>query len=378
MRYLFAILSLLAVLGTLAAVKASQISMLMQAGEAMKKAGPPPESVSVRKAELQHWEHQIHSVGTVTAAKGVAVSVDVGGVVTRLYFESGAAVKQGQLLLELDSSVERAQLASIQARRDLAKSSLERTRALVGSGALAPAQLDADEATFRALAADVAALQAQIARKSIRAPFSGKLGLREVNLGQYLAPGAKIAALESTASYYVDFSLPQQHLSQLQPGMVVRILATQGDADIVEGSLSAVAPGLDVATRNIELRAALPETAKRLSPGMFVKVSVVLPEKRQVLAIPTTSVLHATYGDSVFCADKSGAPVAAGAAGLVARQQFVRLGETRGDFVSVLEGLNAGDTVVVAGAFKLHNGVPLVVTDAVKLEPQLEPHPANH
>ncbi len=377
MRYLYAILSLVAVLGTLAAVKASQISMLIGAGEAMKKAGPPPETVTLARVEQHNWEEILNSVGTVTAAKGVALSVDVSGIVTRLHFESGSVVKTGQILVELDSSIERAQLASLKARRDLAESSLKRTRALVDSGAIAPAMLDADEASYRGLVADFAALEAQIAHKVVRAPFDGKLGIRAVNLGQFLSPGTTIASLESTEACYVDFALPQQHAKQLQRGMRVRILPTSGGTDSIEGSLAAVAPELDPATRNIKLRASMPETPDKLRPGMFVKVEVVLPKRHELLVVPSTSIVHATYGDSVFCADEGTPAAPGGKPRLVARQQFVKLGETRGDFVSVLDGLHAGEAIVVAGAFKLRNGIPLVANDEVKLTPQLDPHPVN-
>jgi membrane fusion protein, multidrug efflux system len=377
MRYLYAILSLLAVLGTLAAVKASQISMLIGAGAAMQKAGPPPETVTLARVQHQNWEQVLNSVGTVTAAKGVALSVDVSGIVTRLHFESGSVVKRGDVLVELDSSIERAQLASLKARRDLAESSLKRTRALVDSGAIAPVMLDTDEASYRGLVADFAALEAQIAHKFVRAPFGGKLGIRAVNLGQFLAPGAAIASLESTDACYVDFALPQQHAKQLQRGMPVRIMPTSGGTDSIEGSLAAVAPELDAATRNIKLRASMPKTPDQLRPGMFVKVAVVLPEKHELLTVPTTSIVHATYGDSVFCADERTPSAPGGKPSLVARQQFVKLGETRGDFVSVLDGLHAGEAVVVAGAFKLRNGIPLVANDEVKLNPQIDPHPVN-
>jgi len=377
MRYVIAILSLIAVLATLAGVKASQISMLMGAGKAMQKAGPPPEMVSTQSAEQQTWETTLSAVGNVVAAKGVALSNDAAGVVTRLYFESGASVKQGQTLAELDSNVERAQLASIRAKKELADTSLQRTKALVNSGSIAPAQLDADQSALKSLAADENAVGAQIGRKVIRAPFSGRLGIRAVNLGQYLSPGTTITVLEDIRSVFVDFALPQQQLGNLKVGMPVRATDPAHRSSLVEGSIVAIEPAVDAVTRSVKVRAGLRNDDEKLRSGMFITVSVILPQKAAVIAIPATSVVHASFGDSVFCVDD----IPAGSPGekpkKVARQQFVKIGESRGDFVSILAGVKAGEAVVTAGAFKLRNGAAVMVNNQVKLEPQLEPRLEN-
>lgn len=366
---------LLATVGALASIKAGQIGMLIGFGEQMKQAGPPPEVVGTIRADEQIWESTLSAVASVVSAKGVALSNDSPGLVSRLHFESGATVKQGQVLVELDSRVERAQLASLRARRDLAETSLARSRALVASGAVAQSQVDNDEASFKSLSADAAALEAQIARKVIRAPFSGKLGLREVNLGQYLAPGTRVAVLESTESVYVDFSLPQRNLQSLKPGMVVRAFEEAGGEAIGQGVISAIDPGVDAVTRSSKVRASFPNQDERWRPGMFVRVEVVLPEQGKVVAVPLTSVVRASYGDSLFVVDEKPGPD--GKPRKVARQQFVKLGASRGDFVAVLDGLKSGEEVVSSGAFKLRNGLPLKIDDKVKLAPALSPRPEN-
>ncbi len=377
MRYVIAILSLVAVLATLAGVKASQISALMTAGKAMQKAGPPPEVVSTVAVQQQSWEKTLTAVGSVVAARGVALSNDAAGVVTHLYVESGAFVKQGQVLVELDANVERAQLASIRARKELADTSLQRTKALVSAGSIAPAQLDADQSAVKSLAADEGALGAQIGRKVIRAPFSGRLGIRGVNLGQYLAPGTTITVLEDIRTVFVDFTLPQQELSHLKVGMAVRVSEPEHDAVLAEGTISAIEPAVDTVTRNVKVRASIPNRDEKLRSGMFVKVAAVFPEQQSVVAIPATAVVHASFGDSVFCVEDKPRTSQEDKPGKIARQQFVKLGDSRGDFVSVLAGLKPTDVVATAGAFKLRNGVPIVVNNDVKLEPQLAPQPVN-
>lgn len=378
MRYVIIIVGAISVIAVLAGLKAAQISTLIGFGEKMQAAGPPPEVVSTAKAESQTWESTLEAIGTVTSAKGVALSNDSPGVVARLHFESGQTVKKGQILVELDTSVERAQAASLSARRKLAETSLARSRALVPAGAAAQSQLDADESTFNSLKADVGALGAQIDRKIIRAPFSGKLGIREVNLGQYLAPGTTVTVLESTDSVYVDFTLPQRDLPSLANGMVVRALGEGTKETLAEGVIAAISPAVDAVTRTVKVRASLSNPEDKVRPGMFVGVAVVLPQSRSVVSVPVTAVVHAAYGDSVFCveskkntANPNGPPV------LTARQQFVRLGDMRGDFVSVLDGIKGGQEVITAGAFKLRNGAPIMVKNDNATTPKLAPTPEN-
>ncbi len=373
MRTLLTIFGLLLLIAGLGVTKGKQIGMLIAFGKEAEKNGPPPETVSTMAAKADTWEEIIPAIGTVTSVKGVTVSNDAPGVVSAINFESGANVVAGQVLVVLDTSVERAQLASAQARRELATINEGRTRSLVGTDSLPKSQLDNDQALLKSSGADLDALQAQISRKVVRAPFAGRLGIRNVNLGQYLNPGTAITVLADLDSVYVDFTLPQPRLADVGVGSKVRVTIEGGKDPIVLGTVAAIDPSLDQVTRSIKLRAAIPNKDDALRPGMFGMVEVILAATKSVVEIPATALVHASYGDSVFIVEaKTGdsSPV---------RQQFVKVNERRGDFVGIQDGLKPGEEVVVAGAFKLHNGSKVVVNnDAVKVTPSLDPHPANH
>ncbi|HEX8792829.1 MAG TPA: efflux RND transporter periplasmic adaptor subunit [Polyangiaceae bacterium] len=384
-RYLFALLGVAAILGGLGAVKYKQISSLVAMGHAMQASGPPPESVATTAVRNDTWQSTLDAVGSVAAAKGVTVSNDAPGIVSAIHFESGATVRQGQVLVELDSNVERAQLASVLARQELAQVNAKRTRALVAADAIPRSQQDSDDAVVRTSGSDLDQLRAQIDRKIVRAPFSGKLGIRLVNLGQYLNPGTSIAELAATETVFVDFTLPQEELRRLSLGMPVHVVIEGEGTAPVDGSLAAIDPAIDATTRSIKLRASLPNRDEKLLPGMFARISVVLPDTRAVTILPVSALVHASYGDSVFVVDDrkddAGNPVtsADGHPAKVARQQFVKVCETRGDFAAVTNGVTAGQEVVTAGAFKLHNGAPIFVnTAAEQPKADLAPHPENH
>jgi membrane fusion protein, multidrug efflux system len=374
----------LVVLAILAGTKFAQISSLIRAGKAAEAAGPPPEAVATDVASAMAWDAVIDAVGTVAAARGVTLSTESAGVVRAIRFESGAKVRAGQVLVELDTSVERAQLASLNARRDLAETNASRTRRLVQEGAYTMAQLDTDDAQLKTVSAEAGALKAQIERKMVRAPFAGKLGIREVNLGQYVNPGTPVTALESLESVFVDFTVPQQDVARVPVGAPVRIVLPGAQPPrTLPGKIAAVDPSVDSVTRSVKLRASVQEDKDELRPGMFVNVSVELPERAEVVSIPATAVLRAPYGDSVFVIqprkDDKGRPVNGpdGKPAKVVRQQFVRVGQARGDFVAIVEGIRAGDEVVTQGAFKLRNGVPVMVNNQLKLKPALVPRPEN-
>lgn len=375
MRYVITIVAVIALVGALVFIKAKQIGMLIGFGEAAKAAGPPPEAINTAQARVDTWDSVISSIGSVEAGRGVVLSNESPGVITAIRFESGAEVKQGAILVELDTRVERAQLASAKARAALAKTTLDRVKALVQGGAVAQEELDQAESALLTASADADALAAQIARKVVRAPFAGRIGIRQVNLGQYLNPGTPISTLQSAQEDYVDFAVPQQRLAELKVGLGVTFsISGQKDAKVM-GVVAAIDPEIDSNTRSVKLRASVTDPERSLSPGMFVNASVTLPEKRKVVLVPTTAMIYAAYGNSVFVVEKSskeGAPP-----GLVARQQFVRTGETRGDFVVVEEGLTGTETVVSAGAFKLRNGSAVVVSDQVAVDPKLDPKPEN-
>jgi membrane fusion protein (multidrug efflux system) len=381
-KYFVVMLGVLALLGGLGGIKAAQINSLMAYGRAAAAMGPPPEVVGTSEAKDETWENRLFSVGTIAPARGVTVSNDSPGVVSVIKFQSGQTVRHGQILVELDSRVERAELASLQAQLRLARVSAGRSRALFKDNAVPKAQLDNSESALQSATANAAALQAQIDRKIVRAPFDGRLGIRLVNLGQYLNPGTAITDLQSSDANYVDFTLPQQQLEQLAVGMVVRI--NEGlPGPRAEAAIAAIDPTLDPVTRSGRVRAAVKKTDGVVSPGMFVNVSVVLPEKRRVTMVGATSLIHASFGDSVFAVedrrDDRGAVVtgADGKPAKVARQQFVKTGEARGDFVEIVEGVKQGQEIVAQGAFKLRNGAAVMVNNSVKVEPQLAPRPDN-
>src|SRR5688572_29177986 len=273
MRYLAAVLGLLVIAGGLAGLKFSQIKMLISAGEAFAKTGPPPEIVSSGVAAEQTWEDRLSAVGTITTGRGVTIASEAAGVVKAIRFDSGHVVKKGQILVELDADVERAQLASVVARRRYASVQAERSRKLVHENVIAQSQLDADDATLKSTSADAAALQAQIDRKVIRAPFDGRLGIRQINLGQYLNPGTAITVLQSTEATFVDFTLPQEQLATVAVGTKVRI-NEGGPGQQATATITAVDPELDAVTRSIKLRASVDGAERTLRPGMFVNVAV--------------------------------------------------------------------------------------------------------
>jgi membrane fusion protein (multidrug efflux system) len=363
MRTAFVVLGLVVVVLLLGAVKGAQIGMLVRAGKEQKKNGPPPETVASFVATKQTWEKTVSSVGSVTTARGVSISNDAAGLVARIAFESGAMVKQGQVLVELDSRVEKAQLKSAIARAELAGVNAKRTRSLFATDSVPKQQLDADESVLTASNADAHALQEQIERKIVRAPFAGKLGIRLVNVGQYLAAGTPIATLESSEPNYVDFSLPQEDLGVVKLGTKVRVRVAGGEPS--DATVAAIEPSLDPKSRNVKMRATLPN-AQDLRPGMFADVTIVEAEPEEVVSVPQTAVVHASFGDSVFVVENG-----------VVRQQFVAVGRTRGDFVAITKGVDAGQEVVAGGAFKLHNGARVTVNNAVAPQPQLAPHPEN-
>lgn len=386
MRIVVAVGISIVVVGVLAGTKAAQIASLIRFGKAAQAAGPPPQAVGTALAQGAEWESLLASVGSVEAGRGVTISNEVPGVVRAIRFESGAKVHPGQVLVELDSRVERAQLSSLQARRELATSSASRTRRLEASGASTKAQLDADEAQLKTISADAQALAAQIEKKTIRAPFGGKLGIRSVNLGQYLNPGTPITVLESLDAVYVDFTIPQQQLPRVPVGTPVRIsLPGAQPPRTLAGKVAAVDPNVDPVTRAVKLRASVDEVPGKsdadrptdaLRPGMFVNVSVVLPERARVVYVPATAIMRAPYGNSVYIVEDK-RDGAGGKPAKIARQQFVRVGASRGDFVAIDEGVIAGQEVVTLGAFKLRNGAPVLVNNEIQLSPSQTPDPQN-
>jgi membrane fusion protein, multidrug efflux system len=360
------------IVGGLAAVKSAQIGRLIAGGKAFT---PPPETVSAAVAQAEKWPTSLSAIGSIAAVQGVTITPDIPGTVREVAFESGARVAKGDLLVRLDTSSEEAQLRAIEAQVELARINRDRARNLRGVNMVAQAELDSAEATLKQDQANADAIRATIGKKTIRAPFAGELGIRLVNLGQYLDIGKPIVSLQQLAPMYAEFSLPQQELSRLATGMPVRVTTDAYPGRRFEGTLTAINPDLDSSTRSVGLQATLPNADQKLRPGMFARIEVLLPEEQSVLVIPATSVLSEAYGDSVYVIESK--PGKDGKPGLVVRQQFIRTGRARGDFLSVESGLKAGDRIVNAGLFKLRNGMPVVENNDLVPGSHEAPRPAD-
>ncbi|MFL5264483.1 MAG: efflux RND transporter periplasmic adaptor subunit [Anaeromyxobacteraceae bacterium] len=363
---------LVAVVGALAGVKASQIFTMVRASESF---APPPEAVASARVEKARWEATRAGIGSIVAVRGVTIAAELPGRVRDIGFESGASVERGAVLVRLDTSAEEAQLASALAEASLARTNLQRARALRRGGANAQADLDTAGARSQQADATVANLRATIAKKTVRAPFDGRISIRQVELGQIVSPGTAIASLQAVDPIHADFWLPQQALAELRPGERVRLRSDVYRDAQWTGEVTTVNPEVDPATRNVRVRATFPNRDGRLRPGMFVNVEVLSSDVRSVLIVPATAVMFAPYGDSVFEVEEKKDP--SGKAATVVRQKFVRVGERRGDFVEVTSGLAAGERVVSSGAFKLRNGAAVAVHDALAPNPRLAPTPTE-
>ena len=348
------------VLAAIGSLKYRQIQAAMAQGAAYQ---PPPEAVTTIVAGRERWQGAWEAIGTATAVQGVMVGADLPGVVESIAFDSGRPVREGQVLVRLDTSQEQAQLASAQARSELALANLERLRGLRSKGVVSQAELDAASAEAKQAEASVAESRAAIARKTIRAPFSGLVGIRQVNLGQYMNSGDPVAPLQSLDPIHVDFSVPQQQVGRLRAGGEVEVTLEGGAGLRSAGTITAVDSIVDEATRNVQLRATLPNPGGALRPGMFVEVRARLDEGQSVVALPASAVQYAPYGDSVFIVEEMRRPD--GSSYLGVRQQFVKLGSGRGDQVAVLEGIEEGQQVVTSGAFKLRNGAQVQIANDV-------------
>jgi membrane fusion protein (multidrug efflux system) len=364
---------LVVVVVLLVGVKAGQIVTMVRAGESMQM---PPESVSAAKVEKVEWLQSRPGIATLVADRGVTLGAELPGTVREISFEAGAGVKKGQVLVRQDISAEVAQLDSARAEAALAEINLERTRTLRRNESGAQADLDTAEARAKQARAAVAALEATIAKKTIRAPFDGRIAIREVELGQVVSPGTPIASLQSVSPIHADFWLPQQALADVNRGQRARLGVDAFPGAHWEGQLTIVNPEVDPSTRNVRVRATFPNGDGRLRPGMFGSVELFAKEAKSQLVIPATAVIFAPYGDSVFAIEQK-KDEKTGQTATTARQKFVRLGDRRGDFVAVLSGLDAGETVVSRGAFKLRNGMTVAVSEQRAPEAELAPTPTD-
>jgi len=368
-----AIGGLLALVILLVGIKGLQISKMMAAAKAMT---PPPQAVSSAEVREENWAPVLSAIGSVSAVQGAIIAAELGGVVSEVKFENGGVAKKGDVIMKLDASQEEALLRSAEAEAELSRTDLERTQGLASQKVVSKAELDAAESKFRRLTAIVDQMRSNIRKKTLVAPFDGQLGIRQVNVGQMINPGQQVVALTSLDPVYVDFALPQQHLAQLSQGLEVRVRSDAVPGRVFPGKLTAVNSMVDTATRNVSVQATLDNPDHVLRPGMFAKAEVVLPEKSSALVIPGSAVSYAPYGDSVFVIEKK-KDEKTGKETQVIRQQFVRIGEARGDFVSVTEGLKAGETVVGTGVFKLRNGMAVTINNDLAPKPQVNPTPVD-
>lgn len=336
---------------------------------------PPPEAVTTIVTKQEKWPATLDVIGTVVAVQGVTVSADLPGTVARIAFESGKSVKAGDVLVELDTRQEQAQLAAAEAQRELARVNFERTQELVKEGVSARVEADNVTAQKNVTEAQVGEIRATIARKTIRAPFSGILGLRQINLGQYLSAGEAIVPLQSLNPIYVNFGVPQQAAAQVHVGRILKVTSNDASGGRFMGRVTAIDSIVNEATRNVQVQTTLANPEGKLHPGMFVQVAVTTGADQSVIALPASAINYAPYGDSVYIVSDLKDPSGKTFRGV--RQQFVKLGGTRGDQVAVISGVNPGDEVVSSGVFKLRNGEPVQVNNTVQPENNPAPKPED-
>ncbi len=336
----------------------------------------PPQTVTADRVRKEIWPNTVSATGTLVAVQGVTVSAELGGKIVEIAFESGDRVQAGDLLVRIDVSAEEAQLRSAEAAAKLARINLERNRNLRRNKTVSQADLDSAEANFKQANAQVDNMRAAIAKKTLRAPFAGHLGIRQVNLGQIVDKGTPVVSLQTIDPIYVDFSLPQQWVSALAPGAEINVTTDAAPGEAFHGKIIAVNPEVDQITRSVRVRATMNNRKELLRPGMFANVEVLLPTQQKVLSIPATAVLYAPYGDTVFVIDEV-EDKESGKKQLMLRQQIIRLGGTQGDFVAVTDGLKEGENIVTSGVFKLRPKMAVVIDNKLAPDAQLAPKPSN-
>lgn len=358
------IIALVAIIG---GIKAMQIGYMIDTGASFSQ---PPETVSVAVVEQQNWPNSITAVGSLEAWQGLTVSAEMSGRVSVISFESGERVKAGDLLIEQESGNEQAQLRAATSKLVLARSSLQRLQSLQKQQSVSQSAIDEALQQAESAESEVQNLQITLSKKKIFAPFDGLLGIRQVDIGQELQAGTEIVTLQSLDQLRVNFRVPQQWLHKVETGYTVMVGTTS--SNLTKGEIIARAAEIDRASRNLHVQAKIGNPDQQFLPGMSVGIIVNLPDSSDVLVVPNTAVLYAPYGDTVFIveAPQAGKPA-------TVRQQFVRLGQTRGDFVVIEAGLEAGQQVVSAGAFKLFNGMPVVVSKQPEPVRSLQPSPVN-
>ena len=340
--------------------------------QGMKGSANPPQTVSTTVAVESTWQPTVEAVGSFSASKQAALSAEVGGLVTAIYFDSGQRVKDGQPLVELNPAPLKAQLAQLEAQAALAEVNLKRDEAQFKIQAISQSAVDTDAATLKSAQAQVKTQKALIAQKTIAAPFSGQLGIRQVNLGQYLAPGSAVVTLQKLDPMDVDFTVPQNQIDLIHVGMKAQVETSAVPGQTFDARVTALEPQVDTSTRNLKVRARMPNPENALLPGVFATVRITQGEPRKYITLPSAAVAYNPYGATVFIVNKQGKGPD-GKPRLTVEQRFVATGPTRGDQVGILSGVKAGETVVTAGQLKLRNGSPVLINNTV--QPTNNPNP---
>ena len=371
-RMILMLVAIAALIGGLGFIKYRQVEAAIAMGASFQ---PPPTAVTTVVAKKETWPSTLSVIGTAAAIEGVTVSADLPGTIDKIHFESGQWVQEGDVLVELDTRQERAQLANLEAQRDLAKINYDRAQELVKAGVISRSDYDSATAQQKATEAQVGDIKAAIARKTIHAPFSGLLGIRQVSLGQYLAAGQAIVSLQSLSPIYVNFGVPQQDTPKVIPGHVLRL--TNSDLQGMEftGRITALDSVINEQTRNIQVQAIVTNKENKLRPGMFVQIELPLGQPREVMPVPASAINYAPYGDSVYVVVEMKDPKGNSYRGV--RQQVVKIDGSRGDQVAIVSGLNPGDEIVSSGVFRLRNGAPVQVNNTVKPENNPSPKPED-
>ncbi len=362
---------LIAIVAFVVGIKGLQIGKMMSTPMVM-----PPTTVSSAVAKEEDWSPTLSAIGSVAAVQGAVVSTELGGVVAQINFQNGGEAKKDEVLMKLDTSAEEAQLHSAEADLELARSDLQRSRDLAARRVISKADQDASESKFNRLQAVVDQMRSNIRKKTVVAPFDGQLGIRQVNVGQMINSGQQVVQLTALDKVFVDFALPQQNLPRLDTGYEATVHADALPGHEFKGKVTAINSMVDPVTRNVGVQATLENGDHMLRPGMFVKVDVTLPQKNKTLVVPGSAVSYAPYGNSVYVIENKKDPKT-GKESQTLRQTFVRIGEARGDFVSVTEGLKPGEVIVSTGVFKLRNGMPVVINNDLAPKPQLNPKPQD-
>lgn len=370
-RSLLILAGLIVLVGALVMIKLQQFKIMGAPENSMTEA---PAAISTVIAQHQTWETLLGAVGSLEAVQGVMVSAEQPGKIVEISFEPGANVEKGDVLIRQDSATEQAQLRAAEATAELARLNRERGKRLLKDKTISQAEFDKADAKYKQAAAECDRIRATIAKKTVRAPFAGRLGVRLVNLGQTIGENDPVVSLQTMDPIFVNFTLPQQQLDRVRRGYEVRVTCDALPGQTTVGQITAINPQVDSATRNVQMQGTLANPDEQLRPGMFVEVAVALPEQREWVVIPATAVLYAPYSDSVFVveSDDKGS-----SSSLKLRQQFVTAGESRGDFIAIESGLKAGETVVSTGVFRLRNGQSAIVNNEIAPKFELNPTPSN-